>query len=72
VVGKLQAPDNLEAMVELAGFIHLPITFFHGEPAGSLPMHHRDLFDRMPIAQAQAEGLTIVTRGEQIRNYSVR
>ena len=71
-LGKLQSPNNLEAMVEEVGFIHLPTTLFHGEQAGSLPMHHRNLFDRMLVAQAQAEGLTIVTRDQHIPNYCVR
>jgi PIN domain nuclease of toxin-antitoxin system len=71
-VGKLQAPENLDAMVEESGFSHLPITFFHAEQAGALPMHHRDTFDRMLIAQAQAEGLVIVTRDPNIPRYGVR
>ena len=70
--GKLQAPDNLDVMVEDSGFSHLPITFFHGEQAGALPMHHRDPFDRMLIAQAQAEGLIIVTKDPYIPRYGVR
>ncbi|MGB5450618.1 MAG: type II toxin-antitoxin system VapC family toxin [Sedimenticolaceae bacterium] len=70
--GKLQAPDNLDAMVEESGFSHLPVTFFHGEQAGALPMHHRDPFDRMLVAQAQAEGLVIVTRDLYIQRYGVR
>ena len=70
--GKLQAPDNLDAMVEESGFSHLPVTFFHGEQAGALPMHHRDPFDRMLVAQAQAEGLVIVTKDPNIPRYGVR
>ena len=70
--GKLQVPDNLDALVEESGFSHLPITFFHGEQAGALPMHHRDPFDRMLIAQAQAEGLIIITRDPYIPLYGVR
>lgn len=60
-VGNLVAPDNLDAAVEKEGFSHLPITFFHAEQAGGLPSQHRDPFDRILIAQAQAEGLVIVT-----------
>lgn len=70
--GKLRAPDDLDALVEDSGFSHLPITFFHGEQAGALPPHHRDPFDRMLIAQAQAEGLVIVTRDPFIPLYGVR
>ena len=71
-LGKLAAPDNLDALVESEGFSHLPVTFFHGEQAGALPARHKDPFDRMLIAQAQAEGLVIITRDEAIRSYGVR
>ena len=70
--GKLRAPENLDALVEEGGFTHLPMTFFHGEQAGALPMHHRDPFDRMLVAQAQAEGLVIVTRDKHIPMYGIR
>ena len=71
-LGKLKAPDNLDATVEKEGFDHLPITFFHSEQAGALPNHHKDPFDRMLIAQAQAEGLVIVTADEIIPRYGIR
>jgi len=41
----------------------------HGRGAGSLPPHHRDPFDRMLIAQAQLEGLTIVTSDSRFVDY---
>ena len=71
-LGKLEAPDNLDALVEEEGFEHLPITFYHGEQAGALPGHHKNPFDRMLIAQAQAEGLVIVTADRIISKYGVR
>lgn len=71
-LGKLEAPDGLDALVEAEGFEHLPISFFHGEQAGTLPDHHKDPFDRMLIAQAQAEGLVIVTADQMIPQYGVR
>ena len=70
--GRMTAPDNLSAMVEERGFIHLPLTFHHAEQAGNLPMHHRDPVDRMLIAQAQAEGLVLVTRDAVIPLYGIR
>jgi len=70
--GKITAPRNLAALVEERGFIHLPLTFHHAEQAGDLPMHHRDPFDRFLIAQAQAEGLALVTRDARIPLYGVR
>ncbi len=71
-LGKLEAPDDLDALVEKEGFEHLPITFYHGEQAGALPGHHRDPFDRILIAQAQAEGLVIVTADRIIPEYGVK
>jgi len=70
--GKLEAPDDLDSLVGMEGFEHLPITFFHGEQAGALPRHHKDPFDRMLIAQAQAEGLVIVTNDKIIPRYGVK
>ncbi|MDE0453697.1 MAG: type II toxin-antitoxin system VapC family toxin [Gammaproteobacteria bacterium] len=70
--GKITAPHKLAALVEERGFIHLPLTFHHAEQAGDLPMHHRDPFDRYLIAQAQAEGLVIITRDARIPLYGVR
>ena len=71
-LGKLQAPDNLEAGIEKQGFTPLLVTFHHAELAGALPPHHRDPFDRMLIAQAQAEGLVLVTRDADIPLYGIR
>lgn len=69
--GRLVAPDDLGAMVEEKHFEHLPLTFEHAERAAALPMHHRDPFDRMLVAQAQAEDLIVVTREERFRLYDV-
>ena len=70
-LGKLKVPNNLGTMVEEAGFTHLPVTFFHGEQAGHLPLYHRDPFDRILIAQAQAEKLTLITRDAHVMQYDV-
>ena len=71
-LGKLQAPDDLEAGIRKQGFTPLLMTFHHAELAGALPPHHGDPFDRMLIAQAQAEGLILVTRDADIPLYGVR
>ena len=71
-LGKLQAPDNLEASIKDQGFTPLSLTFFHAEQAGALPPHHGDPFDRMLVAQAQAEGLILVTRDARLPLYGVR
>jgi PIN domain nuclease of toxin-antitoxin system len=53
------------------GFIELPMTARHAQTAGWLPRHHDDPFDRMLIAQAQTEALTIVTRDAAFQQYDV-
>ena len=68
-LGKLEAPDNLQAKALESGFALLNVTFSHGVQAGSLPLYHRDPFDRLLIAQAQTEGLLLVTRDARIRQY---
>lgn len=70
--GKLQAPDGIDNVVEDEGFSRLSISFFHGEQAGALPAIHKDPFDRMLIAQAQAEGLEVVTVDETIPKYGIK
>ncbi len=70
-LGKLTAPDDLEQQVNSGGFLPLPISIAHGVAAGQLARHHDDPFDRMLIAQAQAESLTIVTRDKRFHEYGV-
>lgn len=70
-LGKLSAPDDLEQQIAESGFAPLPISIAHGIAAGRLPRHHDDPFDRMLIAQAYAEGLTIVTHDKRFADYNV-
>jgi PIN domain nuclease of toxin-antitoxin system len=70
-LGKLSAPDDLERQVGNNGFSPLPISIAHGLGAGQLRRHHDDPFDRMLIAQAFAEGLTIVTHDKRFADYGV-
>jgi PIN domain nuclease of toxin-antitoxin system len=70
-LGKVAAPDDLEHQVQAGGFLPLPISIAHGVTAGQLASHHEDPFDRMLIAQANAEGLTIVTRDKRFDDYGV-
>ncbi len=69
--GKLSLPDRIEEIIAREAFISLPVTIRHGFAAGALPPHHKDPFDRMLIAQAQLEGLTLVTRDPEIAAYDV-
>jgi PIN domain nuclease of toxin-antitoxin system len=70
-VGKLSGPDDLAERVRDSQFNGLPITAGHGVRAGRLPTHHRDPFDRILVAQAQIEGMTLVTRDKWIQLYDV-
>ena len=70
-LGRLELPDTIEAGVLASSFEKLVITFSHAERAGGLPPHHRDPFDRMLVAQAQTEGLTLVTHDRLLEPYDV-
>jgi len=70
-LGKLTVDGDLLHGIDESGFEHLPITLRHAAAAGGLPRHHRDPFDRMLVAQAGAEGLTIVTRDQRLAAYRV-
>ena len=69
--GKLLEPSGLPERIRDSGFTPLPIGFEHAIAAGRLPQIHRDPFDRMLIAQAQCEDLTLVTRDPHCQKYDV-
>lgn len=69
--GKLRLDADLQAEPAEHGFTSLDISARHAVAAARLPHHHRDPFDRMLIAQAQLEGLTIVTRDPVFERYPV-
>ncbi len=68
-LGRLRLPDSFESGVLASGFERLPIGFAHAEESGSLPPHHRDPFDRMLVAQARIERLTLVTHDRRLERY---
>jgi PIN domain nuclease of toxin-antitoxin system len=70
-LGRLSIPGTMESGVEESGFEKLPILFSHAEAAGALPAHHQDPFDRMLIAQALVEKLTLVSRDRRMAQYDV-
>jgi len=70
-LGKLRFEGSIVDYVASAGFEPLPVLLAHAEHAGTLPSHHRDPFDRMLIAQAQLERLSIVTRDAAFDAYDV-
>ena len=70
-LGKLDAPTDLLPHLERAGVEVLPVTGRHADLVASLPLHHRDPFDRLLIAQATLEGLPLVSDDERIRQYEI-
>jgi PIN domain nuclease of toxin-antitoxin system len=70
-LGKLDAPDDLEAAMEANRFLPLPVTVSHAVAVQTLPDHHRDPFDRLLIAQALFEGFKLVSRDPNIPRYRV-
>jgi PIN domain nuclease of toxin-antitoxin system len=71
-LGKLSLPlDELEATIAAAGFAVLPVTVAHALEVRHLPPLHRDPFDRLLVAQARHERLTLATRDAAIRRYPV-
>jgi PIN domain nuclease of toxin-antitoxin system len=71
-LGKLQfeTPILLDTLSR-GGTRVVSITAEHALAAGDLPRHHEDPFDRMLVAQALTEGLTLVTRDARLRAYQV-
>lgn len=66
-----EGPRDIVEEIRENAFESLPIRAEHSVHAGGLPPIHRDPFDRMLVAQAQLEGLTIVTRDAAIARYQV-
>jgi PIN domain nuclease of toxin-antitoxin system len=70
-IGKLEIPSDLHDHVVGAGLRILGLAPDHGLAVAELPMHHRDPFDRLLIAQARHERLTIVTADPRFADYDV-
>lgn len=70
-LGKITAPSDLPERIRDSELSNLPIRSDHTIAAGRLPLIHRDPFDRMLVAQAQSERLTLVTRDRSLHGYEV-
>lgn len=70
-LGKLKTPDNLEKIIPENDFKELFITLKHVLALQQLPNYHHDPFDRMLLAQAKSESLTIITADEKLTTYDV-
>lgn len=70
-VGKLQPNERFRQEVAAFGFVSLPVTSDHAWGVRDLPLHHHDPFDRLLVAQARAEGATLVSADERLHEYDV-
>jgi PIN domain nuclease of toxin-antitoxin system len=69
--GKLVAPGDIGGWMAASSFEPLPIEVEHAAAAAGLPPDHKDPFDRMLVAQAQIEDLTLVARDDEIEKDAV-
>jgi PIN domain nuclease of toxin-antitoxin system len=70
-IGKLVVPGDLDEHIVRSGLRILGLAPEHGLGVAGLPMHHRDPFDRLLVAQARSEGLTVLTTDARIARYDV-
>lgn len=70
-LGRINYPDGLADELSGCGFRWLEIAVAHAVRAPLLPPHHRDPFDRMLVAQAQLEALTLVTADRSLDPYDI-
>jgi PIN domain nuclease of toxin-antitoxin system len=70
-LGKLKAPADFHQLLYEQGLLALPVTDAHALRIAGLPFHHRDPFDRMLVAQAMSEGMSIVSKDEILCAYEV-
>lgn len=71
-LGKLELPEDVADAAVAEGLTLLGIEVTHLRVVGRLPQHHRDPFDRLPVAQAQVEQAVLVTRDARLSDYDVR
>lgn len=70
-LGKLRVADGFHRLLYEQGLSPLPVFDAHALRVADLPLHHRDPFDRLLVAQAQAEGMSILSNDEKLRRYAV-
>jgi PIN domain nuclease of toxin-antitoxin system len=70
-LGKIVAKASLSEAIDDYGFLSLPVRMDHADGVRVLPPYHRDPFDRMLIAQARIDGLTLVSRDAIFDEYDV-
>jgi len=71
-LGKLEFRGEMTEQLVINNLLPLMVTVPHALAAGALPMHHSDPFDRMLIAQAKIESLTLMTHDVRLRDYDAQ
>ena len=72
LAGAALLAQDFEAIIAAQGFTELPITVRHARMAGEMNIAHKDPFDRLLIAQAQADGLVLVSNEALFDGFAVR
>ena len=67
--GLLSIPDDWKTHLEGTGFTWLDVTPWHTEYIRNLPEIHKDPFDRMLVAQAKSENLTVISHDDKVNDY---
>jgi PIN domain nuclease of toxin-antitoxin system len=71
-IGKIRLAEPVSAFAAQGSLLELPVTTQYAQAAASLPLHHRDPFDRMLVAQAMVEGLILITADHRLSSYEAR
>ena len=71
-LGRLRLDEPFPVLLAADDFTELPLTLAHAEALAALPPHHTDPFDRALVAQAQAEGATLVTHDRAFAPYGAK
>ncbi len=70
-LGKIKAPDNIDDVIAQCGLIELAISISHSLKTETLPLFHRDPFDRMLIAQSLCESAVMVSHDRMFEQYGI-
>jgi len=74
-IGKLQFPEPIRTLIPREtirqGLRPLPVTYTHALGVYDLPLHHRDPFDRLLVAQARAEDMVLIAADHDLEKYTV-
>ncbi len=70
-LGKLEVPDDFRRVMAREPFEFLDITVDHAYAVATLPLYHRDPFDRILAAQAKVEGLNLVSHDARLKQYDI-